>query len=103
LEKPRHDRANASKRHQKMTSTALTLEIVVVLCLLAGTVFLFVSEVVRIDFAAILVMLTLGFLSQIPGLTNLADPNTLLTGLLQTPSSPSLPLCSSVQAWPKHD
>ncbi|WP_423219899.1 SLC13 family permease [Cognatiyoonia sediminum] len=52
----------------------------VVLGLLAFTVFLFVSEIVRIDFAAILVMVLLGVLSQLPGLSNLADVQHLFDG-----------------------
>lgn len=53
----------------------------VVLGLLALTVFLFVSEVVRIDFAAIMVMVLLGLLSQLPGLSSLADIGSLFDGL----------------------
>ena len=63
-----------------MTDITLTTEMIVVLALLAGTVFLFVTELFRIDFTAILVMVTLGLLSQVPGLTNLADPNSLFNG-----------------------
>jgi len=51
-----------------------------VLAVLAVTVLLFVTEVFRIDFTAILVMITLGVLSQVPGLGNLADPNRLFEG-----------------------
>ena len=43
-----------------MEATVLTVEMMVVLGLLAFTVFLFVSEVIRIDLAAILVMVCLG-------------------------------------------
>ncbi|WP_370738207.1 SLC13 family permease [Roseovarius albus] len=53
---------------------------IVVLALLAITVFLFVSEIVRIDVAAILVMLLLGGLSYLPGLNNLADVSNLFVG-----------------------
>ena len=53
----------------------------VVLGLLAFTVVLFVSEIVRIDFAAILVMVLLGLLSQLPGLETLADVSQLFDGL----------------------
>ncbi|WP_299867882.1 SLC13 family permease [uncultured Roseobacter sp.] len=53
----------------------------VVLGLLAFTVFLFVSEIVRIDLAAILVMVLLGLLSQVPGLGSLADVSNLFNGL----------------------
>lgn len=52
----------------------------VVLGLLAFTVALFVSEIIRIDLAAILVMVSLGALSYLPGLSNLADINHLFDG-----------------------
>lgn len=57
------------------------MEMAVVLGLLAFTVFLFVSEIVRIDFAAILVMVLLGLISQLPGLGSLADVSQLFNGL----------------------
>ncbi|MEM9709158.1 MAG: SLC13 family permease [Pseudomonadota bacterium] len=63
-----------------MDPTVLTQEMLVVLGLLAFTVFLFVSEIVRIDVAAILVMLLLGGLSYLPGLGNLADVSNLFSG-----------------------
>lgn len=63
-----------------MPPLELTFEMMVVLALLATTVGLFVTEVFRIDFTAILVMLSLGLLSQVPGLTNLADPDQLFNG-----------------------
>ncbi|MEW9921258.1 SLC13 family permease [Marimonas sp. MJW-29] len=59
----------------------LTYPMIVVLGLLAFTVVLFVSEVVRIDLAAILVMVLLGLLSQLPGLHSLADVSQLFDGL----------------------
>ncbi|MEX0284079.1 MAG: SLC13 family permease [Paracoccaceae bacterium] len=52
----------------------------VVLAILAVTVILFITETFRIDFTAILVMVTLGLLSQVPGLSNLADPTRLFEG-----------------------
>ena len=45
-----------------MEATVLTFEMMAVLGLLAFTVFLFVSEIIRIDLAAILVMVLLGVL-----------------------------------------
>ena len=63
-----------------MEPVSLTLEMSVVLGLLAFTVFLFVSEIVRIDVAAVLVMVLLGALSYLPGLGNLADVSNLFTG-----------------------
>ncbi len=64
-----------------MEVIALTFPMMVVLALLAFTVFLFVSEIVRIDFAAILVMVILGLLSQLPGLETLASIENLFDGL----------------------
>ena len=63
-----------------MTGIVLTTEMLVVLAVLAGTVLLFVTEFFRIDFTAILVMVTLGILSQLPGLESVADPNQLFNG-----------------------
>lgn len=63
-----------------MDAITLTTEMIVVLALLGVTVGLFVTEVFRIDLTAIIVMVTLGLLSQVPGLTNLADPARLFDG-----------------------
>ncbi|MCH2168326.1 MAG: SLC13 family permease [Oceanicola sp.] len=63
-----------------METIHLTFEMMVVLGLLAFTVFLFISEIVRIDLAAILVMVLLGLLSQVPGLSSIADVNQLFDG-----------------------
>jgi di/tricarboxylate transporter len=60
---------------------SLSFPMVVVLGLLLFTVALFISEVVRIDLAAILVMVILGLLSQVPGLDSLADVSQLFDGL----------------------
>ncbi|MDE0303574.1 MAG: SLC13 family permease [Albidovulum sp.] len=57
-----------------------TTEMAVVLGLLGCTVFLFVSEVIRIDLAALLVLVIVGILSYLPGLDNLADPTRLFDG-----------------------
>ena len=51
----------------------LTTEMMVVLGLLAFTVTLFVSELVRVDLAALIVMVLIGLLSTLPGLGGLAD------------------------------
>ena len=53
---------------------------IAVLSLLGFTVFLFVSEIVRVDLAAIFVMVLLGVLSYVPGLEGLADINHLFDG-----------------------
>jgi di/tricarboxylate transporter len=53
---------------------------IVVLCVLGVTITLFVTELFRIDFTAILVMVSLGLLSQVNGLETLADPTKLFDG-----------------------
>lgn len=63
-----------------METISLTLEMMVVLGLLGFTVFLFVSEIVRIDLAAIMVMVILGLLSQIPATSSVADVTHLFDG-----------------------
>ena len=63
-----------------METIALTPEMIAVLGFLGFTVFLFVSEIVRVDLAAILVMVMLGAASYIPGFENLADINRLFEG-----------------------
>ncbi|WP_085805503.1 SLC13 family permease [Roseovarius albus] len=52
----------------------------VVMATLAFTVFLFVSEIIRVDLAAILILVIVGILSYMPGLENLADVNHLFDG-----------------------
>ena len=64
-----------------MEPIKLTTEMMVVLGLLAFTIFLFVSEIVRVDLAAVSVMVMVGALSYLPGLGNLADISQLFTGL----------------------
>lgn len=63
-----------------MDPILLTTEMIVVLALLGLTVFLFVSEILRVDLSAILVMVVLGALSYLPGLGGLADVNHLFDG-----------------------
>lgn len=63
-----------------MDIAALTPEMIAVLGLLAFTVFLFVSEIVRVDVAALIVLVTLGLLAQVPGLEGLADARSLFDG-----------------------
>ncbi len=57
-----------------------TFEMGVVAGMLAFTVFLFVSEIIRIDLAAILVLVLLGIFSYVPGLDRLATPERLFDG-----------------------
>ncbi len=63
-----------------METLAFTTEMAVVIGLLAFTVFLFVSEIIRIDLAALLVLVLVGILSYVPGLERLADVSHLFDG-----------------------
>ena len=58
----------------------LNLEMVLVLSVLVITMYLFVSEIVRIDVAAVLVLVMLGVLAALPGLDTLLDINDLFSG-----------------------
>ena len=58
----------------------LTPEIVLVLGLLFLTVFLFVSEIVRIDVAAVSIMVALGLSTMLPGLQPIIDSAELFDG-----------------------
>ena len=63
-----------------MEHIVFTYQMGVVLALLSFTVFLFVSEILRIDLSAILVLVIVGILSYMPGLEQLADVNHLFDG-----------------------
>ena len=63
-----------------MEPMSLTTEMIIVLCLLALTVYLFASEVLRVDLAAISIMVLLGAISYFTGFENLADINHLFDG-----------------------
>ena len=63
-----------------METMAFTTEMAVVVGALLFTVFLFVSEIIRVDLAAILVLVLIGILSYVPGLENLADVTHLFDG-----------------------
>ena len=63
-----------------MEQLAFTTEMAAVVAMLIFTVFLFVSEIVRVDLAAILILVLIGILSYAPGLENLADVNHLFDG-----------------------
>ena len=58
----------------------MTFEMIVVLALLGVTIALFVSEIVRVDIAAVLIMVTLGLLTAVPGLETLVDVRHLFDG-----------------------
>ncbi|MCB1366737.1 MAG: SLC13 family permease [Rhodobacteraceae bacterium] len=63
-----------------MENIQLTGEMIVVLALLGFTVFMFVFEVLRVDLVAILVLVIIGILGQVPGLENLTGEGTLFSG-----------------------
>ncbi len=63
-----------------MEALGLTYEMVVVLGVLAITIGLFVSEIVRVDVAAFAIMVLLGLLTMVPGLENLVDVRSLFDG-----------------------
>ena len=64
-----------------MTETIpLTFEIIGVLLLLAVTIYLFAFEVVRVDVAAIAIMVLIGLSGLIPGYAGLVDPRQLFSG-----------------------
>ncbi|MBE9486566.1 MAG: SLC13 family permease [Chloroflexi bacterium] len=64
-----------------MTETiSLTPQMMVVLGLLGVTIVLFAFEILRIDLAALSVMVLLGLLSVVPGLEGISDPRHLFDG-----------------------
>ena len=63
-----------------MEPIALNFEMLIVLALLGFTIFLFVTEIVRVDIAAILILALVGTLSYLPGLSGLADMNHIFDG-----------------------
>jgi len=64
-----------------MTDTvALTLEMALVLFLLSATVYMFAMSVVRVDVAALVIMVTLGLLSKMPGIEPILSLTELFSG-----------------------
>jgi len=64
-----------------MTDTvALTLEMALVLFLLSATVYMFAMSVVRVDVAALVIMVTLGLLSKTPGIEPILSLTELFSG-----------------------
>ena len=61
-------------------SMPLTTEMLCVLGLLGFTIYLFVSEIVRVDVAAVIVMVLLGLLTLVPGLEGLINTSDLFSG-----------------------
>ncbi|MFK8016638.1 MAG: SLC13 family permease [Gammaproteobacteria bacterium] len=60
---------------------AITIEMGLVMALVIFAVFLFVTELLRVDVAAILIMTLLGLLIYVPGLEGLIPANVLFSGL----------------------
>ncbi len=63
------------------TLPVLTTEMALVMAIVVFAVFLFVTELVRVDAAALLIMTLLGLLIFVPGLETLLSPDTLFSGL----------------------
>jgi di/tricarboxylate transporter len=63
-----------------MPESALTLEMITILGLLAFTIFLFVSELVRVDVAAVIVLVILGLFGLIPPLAEVLTTDQLFAG-----------------------
>ena len=63
-----------------MEALGLTFEMALVLAVLAVTIFLFVSEIVRVDVAAVSIMVLLGGLEALPGIEGLVDVRHLFDG-----------------------
>jgi len=61
-------------------SVALTVEMAVVLFLLASTVYLFAFAVVRVDVAAMIIMVALGLVSNFPGVDPILSLTELFSG-----------------------
>jgi di/tricarboxylate transporter len=62
------------------TLPTLTTEIVIVMFIVAFAVFIFATELLRVDVAALLVMTLLGLLIFVPGLEDLLTPDVLFSG-----------------------
>jgi di/tricarboxylate transporter len=76
-----HNNAQPERWGARVVQTvALTPEILWVLGILALTVVLFVSDIVRVDVAAILIMVLLGMTSVIPGIPTLVPVELLFNG-----------------------
>lgn len=64
-----------------MTETiVLTTEMIWVLGILALTVFLFISEIVRVDVAAVMIMMIIGLLGIVPGAPDLVPGDQIFSG-----------------------
>ena len=62
------------------TLPTLTNEMVIVMMIVVFAVFLFATELLRVDVAALLIMTLLGLLIFVPGLEELLTPDVLFSG-----------------------
>ena len=62
------------------TLPALTAEMAIVMGLVVFAIFIFATELLRVDVAAILIMTLLGLLVFVPGLDVLLTPDVLFSG-----------------------
>ena len=58
----------------------LTTEMVIVMLIVVFAVFIFATELLRVDVAALLIMTLLGLLIFVPGLEELLTPDVLFSG-----------------------
>ena len=58
----------------------LNFEIILILAVLGVTIFLFITELFRIDFTAIMVMVSLGIFNQFPNINLFPAPSDLFVG-----------------------
>ena len=58
----------------------LNFEIILILAVLGVTIFLFITELFRIDFTAIMVMVSLGIFNQFPNINLFPVPSDLFVG-----------------------
>ncbi len=58
----------------------LTTEMVIVMLIVVFAVFIFATELLRVDVAAMLIMTLLGLLIFVPGLEELLTPNVVFSG-----------------------
>jgi len=63
-----------------METVALSFEMLLVMSILAVTIILFAFEILRVDIAAICVMVLLGLSTMIPGITPIIQRNELFSG-----------------------
>jgi Na+/H+ antiporter NhaD/arsenite permease-like protein len=70
-----------AKIPQRMDNVALTAEILIVFGLLGLTIVLFVTEIVRIDIGALIILFLIGMVGLIPGVEPIVPVEELFSGL----------------------